>query len=184
MRIKGHDITAKQLICLVLYYCFAIYLPDSNGFIKWGTSIRRFLCSNIFKKCGKQVMIHKGANFGIGINIEIGDYSDIGVNAHIPSDTIIGDYVLMAPNCHIFFNNHKFTDINTPIKLQGLTERKQTIIEDDVWIGSNVTFTAGRHVRKGTIIGTCCVLTKDFPEYSVVGGNPSKLIRSRLVNVK
>ncbi len=62
---------------------------------------------------------------------------------------------------------------------QGHSERKQTIIGDDVWIGRQVIFTPGRKVANGTIIGVGCVLTKDFPEYSVIGGNAGKLIRSR-----
>jgi maltose O-acetyltransferase len=53
----------------------------------------------------------------------------------------------------------------------------------DVWIGRNVSFTNGRHVYKGTIIALGCVLTKDFPEYSIVGGVPSKLIKKRKTNV-
>ena len=179
MIIKGKNITLVQLLCLALYYSFARYLPDSNSGIKFGNQIRRYLCKRIFKKCGSKVMIHRGANFGIGINIEIGDYSDIGVNAVIPSDTIIGNYVLMAPNCYIFASNHNFENINIPIKMQGSSKKRQTIIDDDVWIGQNVTMTPGRHIKKGTIIGACCVLTKDYPEYSIIGGNPSKLIRSR-----
>lgn len=62
---------------------------------------------------------------------------------------------------------------------QGFTTKKQTIIEDDVWIGRNVTMTLGRVIKEGSIIGACCVLTKDFPEYSLIEGNPSKLIRLR-----
>jgi acetyltransferase-like isoleucine patch superfamily enzyme len=38
----------------------------------------------------------------------------------------------------------------------------------------------GRHIAKGTIIGIGSVLTKDFPAYSIVAGNPAKLIRSRI----
>lgn len=180
MKIKSYDITLVQLICLVIYYSVAIYLPDSNGLVKWGTKFRGFLCKRIFKKAGKNIMIHRGARFGTGLNIEIGDNSDIGINADIPSDTIIGNDVLMAPNCMIFAVNHEFSDTTIPIKRQGVTPKKQTIIEDDVWIGRNVTMTPGRHIHKGTIVGLCCVLTKDFPEYSIVGGNPSKLIRSRI----
>lgn len=179
MTIKGYNISFKQILCLILYYTIAIYLPDSNGGIKFGNTIRRFLCKRIFRKCGEKVMIHRGARFGIGINIEIGNHSDIGINASIPGDTIIGNYVLMAENCYIFDRNHEFSDTTIPIKLQGSTDKKKTIIEDDVWIGRNVTMTPGRHIKKGTIIGTCCVLTKDFPEYSIVGGNPSKFIKSR-----
>jgi acetyltransferase-like isoleucine patch superfamily enzyme len=60
------------------------------------------------------------------------------------------------------------------------TIKKQTVIENDVWIGRQCIFTPGRIVRTGTIIAAGTVLCKDFPEYSIVGGNPSKLIKSRL----
>ena len=62
---------------------------------------------------------------------------------------------------------------------QGFSEKKQVIIEDDVWIGRNVTMTPGRIIKKGSIVAACAVLTKNFPEYSIVGGNPAKLIKSR-----
>lgn len=68
-------------------------------------------------------MVHREAIFGIGINIEIGDYSDIGVNAVIPGDTVIGKNVLMAPNYSVFSVNHRFDDISRTIKSQGVTEK-------------------------------------------------------------
>ena len=68
------------------------------------------------------------------------------------------------------------TDI--PMISQGYSEPKQTIIEDDVWIGRNVTFTPGRHVAKGSIVAACTVLCKDFPAYSIIGGNPCLLYTS------
>ena len=149
----------------------------SNNFCR---IIRYHICKHIFKKCGKNVNIEKGANFGSGFGIEIGDNSGIGINAVIPSNTIIGNDVMMAPNCFILQVNHKTDRTDIPMRLQGSTSPKQTIIEDDVWIGRNVTITPGRHIAKGSIVAACCVLTKDFPEYSIIGGNPGKLIRSRL----
>lgn len=65
--------------------------------------------------------------------------------------------------------------------VQARSERMQTTIGNDIWIGINVTFTAGSTVKKGSIIGIGCVLCKDFPEYSIIGGNPSNLIRNRVV---
>lgn len=62
---------------------------------------------------------------------------------------------------------------------QGFTPTKPIVIDDDVWIGRDVTIMIGRHISKGSIIAANCVLTKDYPEYSVVGGNPSRLIRNR-----
>ena len=93
MKIKTHnkEIKLKQLVCLMLYYGVAQYLPKSNTYGNLGGGIRYFLCKRIFKKCGKHVNIERRAYFASGIDIEIGDYSGIGVNAQIPNGTIIGN---------------------------------------------------------------------------------------------
>ena len=179
MIIHGKKITLLKLVCLCLYYSIGRYLPKTKTFFNIGGVVRYNLCKHIFKSCGKHVNIERGAWFGTGANVEIGDYSGIGINAHIPRDTIIGKYVMMGPNCYILDNNHRFDDVDKPMYFQGHVTRSTTIIEDDVWIGRCVSMTPGRHISKGTIIGMNCLLTKDFPEYSIVGGNPSKLIRSR-----
>lgn len=138
------------------------------------------MVKRIFKKCGKNVNVEHGVNFGWGINIEIGNNSGIGIDSVVPYNVCIGDNVMMGPKCYILGQNHRFDRTDIPIISQGYkNDTPITIIEDDVWIGRCVTFTPGRHVKKGTVIGACCLLCKDFPEYSVVGGNPSKLIRSR-----
>jgi maltose O-acetyltransferase len=92
----------------------------------------------------------------------------------------IGENVMMGLNCNILPNNHIFDRVDIPIIQQGESEEVITIIEDDVWIGNQVVLTPGRTIKKGSIIAAGCVLSKDFPEYSIVGGNPSRLIRSRI----
>ena len=145
----------------------------------WGGVIRYALCKHIFKKCGKHVNIERKAFFASGIDIEIGDYSGIGINAHIPNGTIIGDYVMMGPNCFILDVNHKVSDVDTPMCFQGHVPKKITRIGNDVWIGRDVHMTPGRTIADGSIIAMGAVLTKDFPPYSIVGGNPAKLIKYR-----
>ena len=54
-------------------------------------------------------------------------------NASIPSNTIIGDNVMMGPDCIIYHVNHKFSDIHIPMCKQGHEDAKQTIIGNDVW---------------------------------------------------
>ena len=63
--------------------------------------------------------------------------------------------------------------------LEDLPLKGDTVVGNDVWIGRDVLMMPGRTISDGSIIAGGCVLTKDFPEYSVVGGNPSKLIKSR-----
>lgn len=140
------------------------------------------ICKHIFEYCGKNVNIERGAYFGAGTKIRIGDNSGLGVNCVIPNGSIIGENVMMGPNCYIHERNHAFDRIDIPMINQGYASRKPVVIEDDVWIGRDVTITVGRHISKGSIIAANCVLTKDFPEYSIIGGNPSKLIRSRKIN--
>ena len=146
--------------------------------VMWGV-IRYALCKQIFKKCGKHVNIERKAWFASGLDIEIGDYSGIGINAHVPNGTIIGNYVMMGPNCFILDVNHKVSDVDTPMCFQGHVPKKITRIGNDVWIGRDVHMTPGRTIADGSIIAMGAVLTKDFPTYSIVGGNPAKLIKYR-----
>lgn len=180
MKIKGVQYKLSSILALLLYYGFAQYLPNSHGHRLFrGGRLRRWCCGFIFKKMGSNVKIERKAQFGSGRDLEIGDNSGLGVNCCVPYDIKIGSNVMMGPNCYIFSNNHVFDRLDIPMIMQGKTEKKTTIIEDDVWIGRNVTMTPGRYIKKGSIVGACCVLTKDFPEFSVIGGNPSRLLYKR-----
>lgn len=169
----------KVSLCRFLYYHFAIYLPISRLWGGVGKKIRYALCSNIFEYCGKDVNIERGAQFGGGEHIRIGDRSGLGINCSIPDGSIIGNYVNMGPNCFVHSRNHRFDRTDIPMQQQGYTDSKPVIIDDDVWIGRDVTIMIGKHISKGTIVAANSVVTKDFPEYSIIGGNPAHLIKSR-----
>ena len=159
-----------------------MWLPSSYSPLigKLCNYIRIYCAKRIFKKCGKITTIDRKAYFGTGKEIEIGDYSGIGANCTIPNNIIIGKFVMMAPNVYILSNNHKFDSLNTPMCFQGYTNyQNPTQIDDDCWIGYGVIMTPGRHIKKGSIIAAGCVLTKDFDEYSIIGGNPGKIIKKR-----
>lgn len=173
----------KRYICLVLYYGFARFLPASPKRIagKLSKKIRYLLCKNIFEFCGLNVNIERMAYFGKGNKIRIGDNSGIGVNCRIYNNTIIGNDVMMGPHCFMLKSAHLFNRSDIPIRLQGVKkDRDQIIIGNDVWIGREVMIIGSKEIKDGTIIGARCVYTKSFPEYSIVGGNPSQLIRSRI----
>lgn len=53
------------------------------------------------------------------------------------------------------------------------------VIENDVWIGANVTLLEGIRIGNGAIVGAGAVVSKDVPEYSIVVGNPARIIRYR-----
>lgn len=165
-----------------LYYSFFRYLPNST-FPVFGRVIektRGCVCKLIFDKMGKRVNVEKGAHFGKGFLIEIGDHSSIGKDAKIPPDIKIGKDVMMGNNVTIFGASHVFDRTDVPIISQGSKRYPPFVIEDDVWIGQGaIILPKVGKLSKGTIVGAGSVVTKSFPEYSIVAGNPAKLIRLR-----
>lgn len=171
----------KKLICLLIYYLFASHLPISYrpySFFDLPKRIRFFLCKNLFEYCGENVNVEKGVFFGNGSAIRIGNNSGLGINCNV-GHVKIGNNVLMGRDVIIMSTMHQFADLNIPIRLQGCTLPKEVTIEDDVWIGHRVIIMPGIKIRKGSIVGAGAVITKDVPEYSIVGGVPAKVIRYR-----
>ena len=113
----------------------------------------------------------------MGRDVEIGYYSGLGARCKVPNDIRIGKYVMMAPEALIFNRNHRTDDPSRPFCEQGMTETRQVVIGDNVWIGERAILTAGRRIADNTVIAAGSVVTKDFPEGSIIGGNPAKFIR-------
>jgi len=61
----------------------------------------------------------------------------------------------------------------------GLDEADDIVVEEDVWIGINVTLIAGAHIGRGAIVGACSLVNKDIPPYAVVAGFPAKIVASK-----
>ncbi len=162
-----------------IYIYFASNLPKSyDRFGSISKNIRYFLASRIIKKCGKNVNFEKGASFGY--DLEIGDNSGVGINAQLSLGVKIGNNVMMAPEVVILTSNHAHTKTDIPMMFQGSEGFKDVIIEDDVWIGQRAIVLPGVNLKKGTIVGAGAVVTKTFPPYSIIGGNPARLIKSRI----
>ena len=124
------------------------------------------------------------AYFGTGKNIEMGDYSQLGINCKVEEDLVLGDYVLMGPDVVIFSSSHEYKNLDVPIMLQGGIERKPVVIGNDVWIGTRVIIMPGVHIGNHVIIGANSVVTHDIPDYSVAAGSPARVVRNRKEEVR
>jgi maltose O-acetyltransferase len=175
-----HHIGPWKLLCLGLYYGLARFLPDSPFPGAWiGQVSRSWLAKQIFAHCGEHVRINHGANFGTGIHVRLGDNSSIAADAWIGNDTRIGNDVMMAPSVTILSNSHNFARTDIPMREQGAPSPRPVTIGDDVWIGTRVIVLPGVTVGSHAIIGAGAVVTKDVPEWAIVGGNPARIIRFR-----
>lgn len=95
-----------------------------------------------------------------------------------PQGITVGDYVMIGPKCLFASVHHSFDDWDKPMIFQH-AEIKNIVIEDDVWIGANVTVLGGVRVGRGSVIAAGAVVSRDVEPYSIVGGVPAKLIRHR-----
>jgi acetyltransferase-like isoleucine patch superfamily enzyme len=117
----------------------------------------------------------------LGIGLRIGDRTGIGPGCYLgcSGGIEIGADVMFGPGVRLFAEDHVFASTDVTIKEQGV-RRSPIVIDDDCWLASGVTVTSGVHIGRGTVIGAGSVVTHDVPEYSVVAGNPARVLRSRL----
>lgn len=128
------------------------------------------------------VMIRPSSYYGgdYGMGLTMGEHSSIGPYGYVgcSGKITIGKNVMFGPKCSLFAENHVFSDITSSIKSQGVQQNGITI-EDDCWIGSNVTILDGVTIGKGSVIGAGTLVAKDIPAGSVVVDKRDKVMRVR-----
>jgi len=115
-----------------------------------------------------------GGEIEVGNNFYLGPFSVLYGHGGLK----IGDNVLIASHVTVIPANHKFSELDTPIRTQGET----TIgieIGNDVWIGTGVKILDGVKIGDGCVIGAGSVVTKSLPSYAVSVGCPAKVIKFR-----
>lgn len=117
-----------------------------------------------------------GEHIRIGNNVGIGEYAYLGGagGLTIGNDCIIGQYF----SCHP--ENHNFEDPETPIRHQGVS-RSGITLGKNCWVGAKVTLLDGVCIGDHSVVAAGAVVTKSFPAYSVLGGVPARLIKTRSV---
>ena len=169
----------KRAICRRLYYGIGIHLKSSVQ-SDFARKVRYHLGSKFVEHCGENVNFEKGARFNP--ELSIGDYSGVGVNCLVSGRTYIGNHVMMGPDCIMYSYSHAYDRLDVPMDQQGFEEPTPIHIGDDVWIGARVIILPGVKIGSHCIIGAGAVVTKDVPDYAIVGGVPAKVIRMRNEN--
>ena len=126
-------------------------------------------------KLGHGSTIHMWANFFDPTNIEIGSDTIIGDHAFLDgrASLKIGNHVDVASNVMIFNSEH---DLESE-EFKARTE--PVVINEYVFIGPRAIILPGVTVGRGAVVGAGAVVTKDVPEFAIVGGVPAKVIGER-----
>jgi acetyltransferase-like isoleucine patch superfamily enzyme len=110
----------------------------------------------------------------IGAHCSVNDYCVIYGHGGVT----IGDDVRMATHIVVVAADHRFDDPNVPIREQGV-EPKPIKIGDDVWIGANACILGGVEIGRGCVIGAGAVVAESLEPFSVVVGNPARVVKKR-----
>jgi acetyltransferase-like isoleucine patch superfamily enzyme len=123
----------------------------------------------------------------------VGRFFGLGCYSFV-SDSVIGDFCSFGNRVSVGAFSHPLDRLSvheiayrntreiygdTVIESEDYPERKITEFGSDIWLGDNVVCRCGIKIGHGSVIGAGSIVTKDVPEYSIVAGNPARIIRPR-----
>jgi len=136
---------------------------------------RCFLLRCFGAKIGRNVNIASSASIYFPWNLEIGDWSSIGEEARIYNlgKITIGTQSTISQGAHLCAGTHDFSDPATPLLTPPIKVEGQVWICADAFVGPGIT------IGEGAVVGARSVAVKDVKPWSVVAGNPARLIKMR-----
>ncbi|MCP3901089.1 MAG: acyltransferase [Desulfobacteraceae bacterium] len=116
--------------------------------------------------------------------IEIGSRTGINSRSIIQStndcSVSIGDDVIVGQMSFIVGGGSYNTDrLDVPIRTQGIKDDGGIVLENDIWVGANVTILGGVTIGGGSIAAAGSLVTKNIPALSVCQGSPAKVVKTR-----
>jgi len=152
---------------------FFIFRPlGSSVFNSW-----RIMVLKIFgAKIGKGSIVYSSAFIPAPWNLEMGKYCCLGpyVKLHI-AKTILGDKVTISQRAYLCSGSHDINYLNKPFISAPI------IIGDYAWVAAEVFVGPGITIGEGAVLGARSAVFTDVAPYTVVGGNPAKFIKKRLI---
>ncbi len=175
---KNNKQISKRFFSVVIKASLAIpYLADKLLAVCYKKCMRH---------CGKEVYLRPLSSDFKGLeNLSIGDYTSIPKHSTFyctEAPLTIGKKVIFGPAPTIITGDHRIDVVGKFImdSHDKLPENDApVVIEDDVWCGSHVTILKGVTIGRGSVVAAGAVVTKSCPPYSIIGGVPAKVLKSR-----
>ncbi len=177
---NGNTLSTNQAMSKIVNRIYNYIIDTELMVLRWIGCVPSHVVRNSFYrlagiKIGKGSTIHMWANFFDPGNIEIGSDTIIGDHAFLDgrAKLVIGNHVDIASGVMIYNSEH---DLDS-VEFKARTETVE--ISDYVFVGPRVTILPGVKVGNGAVVAAGAVVTKDVPDFAIVGGVPAKVIGER-----
>jgi len=152
-----------------------IHKKGKNAKIRWRSRIDVLPFNQFILGDNSTIEDFCTINNGVG-DVIIGHNTLIGMGNVLIGPIKIGNNVIFAQNIVASALNHDYKDVIIPIHEQKIIT-KPIEIENDCWIAANAVITAGVTIGKHSVVAAGAIVTKNVPPFSVVVGNPAKIIK-------
>ncbi len=138
---------------------------------------RAFVLSVFGAKIGKNTHIYASVKIWAPWNLEIGNYSSMApkVDCYNQGKISIGNHTIISQKSYLCASSHDFTIHNFPLILKPIT------IGDQVWVAADAFIGPGVLINEGAVVGAKAAVYKNVEAWTVVGGNPARKIKERII---
>lgn len=162
-----------RLLWTITWTIFVKPLPRSIG-----NSWKIFLLRLFGAKIHKKAVVYSSVRIYMPWNLEMHAYSCLApeVDCYNVNKIKIGAHTTVSQKTYLCGASHDVTLIHNPLICAPI------IIEDQVWVGADAYLGMGITIGQGAVIGARACVYKDVEPWTIVGGNPAKFIKKRVLN--
>ena len=159
-------------------FCYILLFRPFNHsiFKKW----RNLILRSFGAKIARSAHIYANVKIWAPWNIEVGEHSCLGpqVDCYNQGKITIGNNTVISQKAYLCASTHDYTIASFPLIC------KPIVIEDKVWIAADSFIGPGVTIGTGAIVGARSAVFKNVESWTVVGGNPAKVIKKRIIETK
>lgn len=172
----NHSFSLENKLARLLWnYCYWFFFRPFNGNIF--NKYRNFVLKIFGAKIGKGSIVYSNVKIWAPWNLEMGEFVCLGknVDCYNQGRIVIGSNSTISQKSYLCASSHDISDAKNTLIL------KPIIIADQVWVAADAFVGPGVSIGQGAVIGARSAVFKDVEVWTVVGGNPAKFIKKRVL---